>query len=154
MKKRSRKNPWPAKYKALGKKYDNCLADVHQPGYSPYAVCTASLQGKYGKRNVNAMLLAKRRMTRRNPSSNKWRVWLLDVWGNAKDGYEVNDRRSWGYIHLPDDPSDKVILAELRKVGLLNRGGTTRSISIDGDDEYMLLDAKKDGFPMFQLEKE
>lgn len=24
------------------------------------------------------------------------RIWTLDVWGNEKDGYEVNDRSEWG----------------------------------------------------------
>jgi hypothetical protein len=58
--KMTRKNPWPKKYKSLGKKYDDCLDSI-QPGYNPYAVCGAAFSKKYGKR-FGDMLSAKRRM--------------------------------------------------------------------------------------------
>lgn len=30
----------------------------------------------------------------------KYRLWTYDVWGNARDGFEVNDRSSHGYVEI------------------------------------------------------
>lgn len=30
----------------------------------------------------------------------KYRLWTYDVWGNARDGYDVNDRYSHGYVSV------------------------------------------------------
>ena len=30
----------------------------------------------------------------------KFRLWTYDVWGNARDGYDVNDRYSHGYVTI------------------------------------------------------
>ena len=29
-----------------------------------------------------------------------FRLWTYDVWGNARDGYDVNDRYSHGYVEI------------------------------------------------------
>ena len=30
----------------------------------------------------------------------KFRLWTYDVWGNARDGFDVNDRYSHGYVEI------------------------------------------------------
>ena len=30
----------------------------------------------------------------------KFKVWTYDVWGNARDGYDVNDRAGHGYVTI------------------------------------------------------
>ena len=30
----------------------------------------------------------------------KYRLWTYDVWGNARDGFDVNDRYSHGYVEI------------------------------------------------------
>lgn len=30
----------------------------------------------------------------------KFRLWTYDVWGNARDGFDVNDRYSHGYVSI------------------------------------------------------
>lgn len=30
----------------------------------------------------------------------RYRIWTYDVWGNAKDGFDVNDRYSHGYVDI------------------------------------------------------
>lgn len=62
-----RSNPWPARYRTQGAKYDRCLAAVG-PGYNPFAVCGAALKKTMGKRAFSKMLSAKRRMAKSNPS--------------------------------------------------------------------------------------
>ena len=29
-----------------------------------------------------------------------FRIWTYDVWGNARDGYDVNDRSKWGTVTI------------------------------------------------------
>ena len=30
----------------------------------------------------------------------KFRLWTYDVWGNAREGFSVNDRCSHGYVNI------------------------------------------------------
>src|ERR1022692_1787500 len=49
-------------------------------------------------------------------------VYALDVWGNAKDGFEVNDRSKCGTIFLPENCSDRDIFKLLRYHEILGPG--------------------------------
>ncbi|MFY4731173.1 hypothetical protein [Nitrospira sp. BLG_2] len=88
----------------------------------------------------------------------EWEVWTYDVWGNAKDGYEVNDRRSHGTetIHCPifrynvgtpqefraAHPTDK----QLRKLF-----GVKCRIETDGDDTTVYVNRSRDGYPIGEV---
>jgi hypothetical protein len=89
-----------------------------------------------------------------------WDVWSYDVWGNAKDGYDVNDRHcegrdvplrltvqtyNVGTPHQFDSatPSD----AQIRRVFNLGR---TR-FDTDGDDCVIHVRRARDGYPIGEL---
>ncbi len=64
-----------------------------------------------------------------------------DVWGNAKDGFEVND----AFIAERDIviaesylETDAGVIKALRKLDLLKKGIKTKSLSVDGEKEHTL----------------
>lgn len=81
-------------------------------------------------------------------------IHQFDVWGNAKDGYEVNNQCRVGYIktlgkNAADWPSKAAILRALKRLDLVKK--TVRLSSIEWDDNYS--DAiginEKDGRPVY-----
>lgn len=53
-----------------------------------------------------------------------WRFYSYDVWGNAKDGYDVNNVfRTAETVELPVEglETDEKLFRYLRKVGFLNK---------------------------------
>lgn len=90
----------------------------------------------------------------------KWEVWTYDVWGNARDGYEVNDRYNQAREYpltlkvtvcnagTPQEfehatPSD-------RQLRVLFGLGKTR-IETDGDDVNIYVNRCRDSFPVGEL---
>lgn len=89
-----------------------------------------------------------------------WEAWTYDVWGNAKNGYEVNDRNCIDRAYpltldvqennpgtpqafASATPSD----AQLRKVFGI---GKTR-IETDGDDLTIYVNRERDSYPIGEL---
>ncbi len=79
----------------------------------------------------------------------KYTVWLLDVLGNIKDGFEVNDRSKLGSILVPEDCPDKTILKALKARDWLHNFSRFKSFSID---DSLHVNWKNTNEPMFQLE--
>lgn len=77
----------------------------------------------------------------------KYRVWSLDVWGNDRDGFEVNDRSEMGFVMVPLDADDKSLLSALRKEGFLS---LCRAFTTDGDLKTIHISYKDK--PCLQLE--
>jgi hypothetical protein len=89
----------------------------------------------------------------------KWSLRTYDVWGNAKDGYDVNDTFSAGTVELkipvhrhnvgtPQEfesayPTD----AQIRAVFGLGR---TR-IETNGDDLHITIERARDGYPIGEM---
>ena len=70
----------------------------------------------------------------------KYVVWELDIWGNAYDGYEQNNRHRAGTIEVPDDGEELTMLQALADGGFLNAAAVPRlEISNDGGDGYEVL---------------
>lgn len=69
---------------------------------------------------------------------NKYQLWTYDIWGNAKDGFEVNDRYKQKIVELPENASNKQIRRALYDSGVFGRGIMTAALDIDGDPEYAL----------------
>ena len=95
-------------------------------------------------------------------------LWTYDVWGNAEEGYDVNDRscldREFAIptthevfnVGTPqefatDEPTDAQIIKALKDAGYLKKSVQSRRLTIDGEPESMTVDYC-DGFPLFGLE--
>jgi hypothetical protein len=87
----------------------------------------------------------------------RYQLYTYDVWGNEKDGYEVNNIFSTNAIYeLDENMTDKEIVKALKDQGLIKKGIHTSSIEIDGEMDYTLyFDDVKGGHckPDFELRK-
>lgn len=86
---------------------------------------------------------------------NRFNLIALDVWGNATDGFEVNDsHRTGDVIELPEGASDDQIIAALVVGGHVHDFVTGDDATIDGDEDYMLFIADAEtGYPEYHLER-
>lgn len=62
--------------------------------------------------------------------------WIYyDVWGNKKDGYEVNAKyTSNDVVMIPDDLNDKQLTTHLKKQGLFKGSVRSNLVEYDGDE--------------------
>jgi hypothetical protein len=66
-------------------------------------------------------------------------VHPLDVWGNKRDGFEINDiYPSRGTIEIPTDARTADIVEALKKGGFIDRNIRHQSIGIEGEIGYTL----------------
>ena len=73
-----------------------------------------------------------------------------DVWGNFKDGFEVNNVYSFGeYSDYPDFTEDISIIRFAKSIGLCNKYLKNHRFEIDGDDQTMYIDYA--GYPIGEL---
>ncbi len=91
---------------------------------------------------------------RRGRDYARWTVWSLDVWGNAREGFEVNDRQRAQTLMIPAEATDREIIQALKRAELLNPKCRFASFRLDGDDRLLMLDAAKTGEPIYQMERE
>lgn len=62
----------------------------------------------------------------------KFEVQTLDVWGNAKEGYEINDVRNTGeVITVPLDFEVKHLVKQLKKLERIGKAYQFRSFDYD-----------------------
>jgi len=82
----------------------------------------------------------------------QYRLWSYDVWGNADDGYEVNDQINYGIVEIEEDiPSDEDIVEALRGF-YLKDDITVDDVEIDGDGQSIYVHDAEDGRPICVLE--
>lgn len=78
-----------------------------------------------------------------------------DVWGNAKDGYEVNDsciiERE---IYIDPESTKAEIVKFLKTIGYLKKHIRVCDLLIEGDDCMIEIHRKRDYYPVCRLEKE
>jgi hypothetical protein len=87
--------------------------------------------------------------------SNEWRLYTYDVWGNARDGFDVNDVfKTSTILEFSDNASDADIVKALKKAGYLRKGIRTSSIKFDGDDETIYFSDARNGRPEGELRRE
>lgn len=80
-------------------------------------------------------------------------VWGLDVWGNASDGWETNDRWREGKVVIDDNWNDAEVIKALFDAGYLNTAGA-RHFIVGGDEFMLTVDRTKNGRPLLTLERE
>lgn len=84
----------------------------------------------------------------------KYEVFSLDVWGNAEDGFEVNDLFRIDTIELPEAATDDQILAALEESGNINAGSSPlANVDDPGDGDLITIEQKSDGRPVLQLRR-
>jgi hypothetical protein len=78
--------------------------------------------------------------------------WNYDLWGNARDGYNVNDRSASGdTVVIYENDTDKTILARMREAGIVGKGVKTSGIEIDGELPWSLYFNSARGKPLGEL---
>jgi hypothetical protein len=92
---------------------------------------------------------------RRDPQKESWvyDVHPLDVWGNRKEGFEVNDvYPSQGTVTLHEDMTHDEIVRALKREGFIDRHVRTARVGIDGEIGYTLyLRDEKLSKPAYEL---
>ena len=69
----------------------------------------------------------------------KKQLCSYDIWGNEKDGYQVNNVFAEDiYIEVTDKTSDKDIIQQAKKKGFLNKHIKDSSFDIEGEDDFTL----------------
>jgi hypothetical protein len=87
-----------------------------------------------------------------NTATATWEIWTYDVWGNAQDGWEVNDRFcQQRAAEMPTDADDATILRTLKEWGILKKTTQLRHLEIDGDDGLITVNQAKDGYPLCEM---
>jgi hypothetical protein len=81
----------------------------------------------------------------------EYEVRSLDVWGNAEEGYDVNDSFSIGTIELSESMSDKEILQALVKEGYLDDRAMELGEVDQASDEFIHIYVKSDMKPVLNL---
>lgn len=88
-----------------------------------------------------------------------WEVWTYDVWGNAEDGYEVNDRscldRAYR-IRCRVEVNNPGTSAEFESATpsdyqIKRLFGVSCGIETDGDDLTIYVNRARDGYPIGEL---
>lgn len=88
-----------------------------------------------------------------------WEVWTYDVWGNAKDGYEVNDRCCHERSHElsltvernnPDTPHEFVSAGPSDRQ-IREAFGIRCQFETDGDDLVIYVNRRRDGYLIGEL---
>lgn len=97
---------------------------------------------------------------RRQTVATTWEVWTYDVWGNARDGYEVNDRSCLAReypLRLTVETFNEGKAGEFQGASPSDRqlreafGLERIKIDTDGDDLTIYVRRARDGYPIGEL---
>ena len=87
-----------------------------------------------------------------------WDLRTYDVWGNAKDGYEVNDTFGAGSVELRlkvelcNAGTPQEFTSAYPSAGQVQRVlGTRAGLSLDGDDTCIYVNRERDSYPLAEL---
>lgn len=77
----------------------------------------------------------------------------LDVWGNAREGFEVNDvYPSQGTVTIYDDATTMEIVQSLKREGFIDPKIRFASVDVDGEPGYSLyIGEARTGKPVYEL---
>lgn len=79
-------------------------------------------------------------------------VWSLDVWGNAEDGYDINDRCKVGSVELDESLESAGVLAALSEAGYVHAALCV--VSDDSDEFNLYIESAHTSRPLLTLELE
>lgn len=88
----------------------------------------------------------------------RWSLRTYDVWGNAEDGYDVNDTFDAGEVELRIPQTRYNVGLEGEFIGayptdrqIKRAFGVTCRIATNGDDCYITVDRASDGMPIGEM---
>lgn len=81
-------------------------------------------------------------------------VNYFDVWGNAKDGFEINNLCKEGTVLIPENHTHKDIVQALKDVGFFKKHVRSNMIDVsdNGDGIMIEIEKRRDGKPVCRLE--
>ena len=91
---------------------------------------------------------------RKRDTLRTYNVHGLDVWGNEKDGFEVNDvYPSRGRVKIHDDASDAEVVRVLKAEGLIDRNIRFKSVEVDWNERgyEIYINEARSGRPVYEL---
>lgn len=99
------------------------------------------------------------------PNVVRFQLITYDVWGNPKDGYEVNDLYPKGVVEIPESvleikDTDSFNSFEHRLMTFMRRSGIfykipTKCMIIEGEPAYTLyFTRRRDHYPICELRRE
>jgi hypothetical protein len=81
-------------------------------------------------------------------------IHYFDVWGNARDGFEVNNLCEEAVLFFSACPDKREILAKLKEIGFLKKSVRMASIIDTGTGDADFIDYEdRFGRPIFRLER-
>lgn len=82
----------------------------------------------------------------------RWRLFHYDVWGNAKDGWEVNKKFFRNNVFLPIESTNDQILEALKKCGFFHEKVKIDNVDIDQSNEQTIyISDGNDDMPLCEL---
>ena len=92
---------------------------------------------------------------RQNPTGSTWTIWEYDVWGNAEDGYDVNNRMRSGKITLTEgELNDKFLFdAAMKRNGMNVRWKDIDQNAGDQEDAIYFV-RESDGMPLGEITRD
>ena len=93
------------------------------------------------------------RRSNKNRAATTYTVHGLDVWGNAREGFDVNDvYPSRGRVTIFDDATDAEVVQALKREGFISPRIRVASVAIDGESGYSLyINEARTGKPVYEL---
>lgn len=92
-------------------------------------------------------------ITIRGKKFRQFEIVELDVWGNAREGFDINNLYKSGvYISLPMEFGSADVILALKRAGWMKQGIHHKSVHVDGDFEtFIFIEHAKTGEPACQL---
>ena len=82
-----------------------------------------------------------------------WTYATYDVWGNEKDGFEVNDVFRGNCEFKMDSNNDREILRACKDYLGLKSSIKLKDLEIEGDDQVIYVNSAKDCYPLGEFNK-
>ena len=98
--------------------------------------------------------------TKKETIETTWELWTYDVWGNARDGYEVNDRSCFdrGFpmtltVEVNNPGTDLEFKSAYPTKAQIRNAFDLTNIALDlgGDDRSIYVNRARDGYPLGEM---
>ena len=84
----------------------------------------------------------------------KWEILYLDVWGNAEDGWEVNQTFRSMQIEMPEDFTEEGIIPLLKWLDVLEPAYPNEIFEVCWDSEsFIEVNRSTDARPLVHIQK-